>query len=42
MNLSPITIIKIAINNFKENMQEEIKSLKEAREAYFGALNSVQ
>ena len=31
-----------AITNIEENIKEEIKSLKEAREAYFGALNSVQ
>lgn len=31
-----------AIANIEENIQEEIKNLKEAREAYFGALNSVQ
>ena len=31
-----------AISNIEENIQEEIKSLKESRQAYFGALNSVQ
>lgn len=30
-----------AITNIENNIKEEIKSLKEAREAYFGALNSV-
>lgn len=29
-----------AIENIEENMQEEIKTLKEAREAYFGTLNA--
>ena len=29
-----------AIENIEENMQEEIKTLKESREAYFGVLNS--
>lgn len=31
-----------AISNIEENMKDEIESLKEAREAYFGALNTVQ
>ena len=31
-----------ALSNIEKSVQEEIKSLKEAREAYFGALNSVQ
>lgn len=30
-----------AITNIEENMKEEIETLKESREAYFGALNSV-
>mgnify|MGYP001106836113 FL=1 len=29
-----------AIKNIEENMQEEIKTLKQTRESYFGALNS--
>lgn len=31
-----------AIANIEENMKDEIESLKEAREAYFGALNTAQ
>lgn len=31
-----------AIANIEANMKDEIESLKEAREAYFGALNTVQ
>lgn len=31
-----------AIANIEENMKDEIEKLKEAREAYFGALNTVQ
>lgn len=31
-----------AISNIEENMKNEIESLKEAREAYFGALNAAQ
>ena len=30
-----------ALENIEKNMQEEIKTLKESREAYFGTLNSV-
>ena len=31
-----------AIENIEKNMQEEIKTLKESREAYFGTLNSAK